>query len=504
MKQIILTLAAVAASVTTVSGQGTGVLDRYYIDGLIYGKTSETTVSCAGAFDDGVEKVVIPETINADGSVFTVTSISEEAFAGCNFLSSITIPKTIESISESAFATGSSNISVYISDLAAWCKINFENEYANPLARYGSKLYVDGVLVTDLKIPDGITEIKPYSFYGLDSMTSLTLPNNVTTIGDSAFSGCSGLTSLSIPNSVTTIGNGAFSYCSGLTSLAIPNNVTTIGGSAYYGCSGLTSLTLSSSVTMIGDSAFSGCFGLTSLAIPNSVTTIGNSAFSYCSGLTSLAIPNSVTTIGNSAFSYCSGLTSLAIPNSVTTIGNSAFSYCSSLTSLSIPNSVITIESSAFFNCIGLEAVVIGRNVTTIGYEAFYSYESNITRVDILALTPPDYEDIYGMFNNTVYNDAVLSVPTGSLEAYRAADGWKWFKNIQEKDFGGVDGVEDDAVSIAVNGGSIEIAGADNARVEVYNLSGQLVYSGTETTVGGLSCGIYIVRVAGQIFKVAL
>ena len=412
MKQIILTLAAVAVSVMASSGQETGVLDRYYIDGLIYGKTSETTVSCAGAFDDGVEKVVIPETINADGSVFTVTSISEEAFAGCNFLSSITIPKTIESISESAFATGSSNISVYISDLAAWCKINFENEYANPLARYGSKLYVDGVLVTDLKIPDGITEIKPYSFCGFDSMASLTIPSSVATIGTGAFSGCSGLTSLTLPNSVTTI----------------------------------------------GDSAFSGCSGLTTLTLPNSVTTIGNYTFSGCSSLTSLAIPNSVTTIGNGAFS----------------------------------------------DCTGLEAVVIGRNVTTIGYEAFYSYESNITRVDILALTPPDYEDIYGMFNNTVYNDAVLSVPTGSLEAYRSADVWKKFKNIQEKDFGGVDGVENDAVSVTAKGGSIEISGAGNAPVEVYNLSGQLVYSGTETTICGLSRGIYIVRIAGQTFKVAL
>ena len=459
MKQIILTLAAVAASVTTVSGQGTGVLDRYYIDGLIYGKTSETTVSCAGAFDDGVEKVVIPETINADGSVFTVTSISEEAFAGCNFLSSITIPKTIESISESAFATGSSNISVYISDLAAWCKIDFETKYANPLSDGDSKLYVNGVLITDLKIPDGITEIKPYSFCGYDSLTSLSIPNSVTTIGDYAFSYCFGLTSLTIPNSVTTIGGNAFSYCS----------------------------------------------GLTSLSIPNSVTTIGNYAFGYCSGLTSLTIPNSVTTIGNGAFSCCSGLTSLTLSSSVTVIEDYAFYGCSGLTSIRITDSVVEIGSESFFNCTGLEAVVIGRNVTTIGYNAFYSYESNITRVDILALTPPDYEDIYGtIFNNTVYNDAVLSVPTGSLEAYKSADEWKEFKNIQEKDFGGVESVASDSVSVTAKGGSIEIAGAGNAPVEVYNLSGQLVYSGTETTVGGLSRGIYIVRIAGQTFKVAL
>jgi len=397
MKQIILTLAAVAASVTAVSGQGTGVLDRYYIDGLIYEKTSETTVSCAGAFDDGVEKVVIPETINANGSVFTVIGISDYAFSKCNTMSSITIPKTITFISSNAFSNDtivgselrSDNISVDISDLTAWCKIDFEDNYANPLVRDGSKLYVNGILITDLEIPNGVTVIKSYAFYG-----------------------CSCLTSLTLPSSVTTIGSGAF-----------------------YGC-----------------------FGLTSLEIPNSVTTIGGSAFYKCSGLTSIRIPDSVVEIGDHAFRQCR-----------------------------------------------LEAVVIGRNVTTIGMGAFLL--NPVRRVDIYAINPPavDTSNIFmPLFSDGIYETAVLSVPTGSLEAYRTADVWKEFKNIQEKDFGGVDGVENDAVSVTAKGESIEISGAGNAPVEVYNLSGQLVYSGTDTTVGGLAHGIYIVRVAGQTFKVAL
>lgn len=435
MKQIILTLAAVAASVTAVSGQGTGVLDRYYIDGLIYGKTSETTVSCAGAFDDGVEKVVIPETINANGSVYTVTSISDfafedcsdlysvtipgsvttignAAFRGCSGLASVTIPERVTSIGNCAFCYCYGLESVNISDLSAWCRIDFSDSDSNPLC-YANNLYLDGGLITDLTIPDGITEIKAYAFYSCNCIASVMIPNSVTTIGDYAFLGCSGLASVTIPNSVTTIGNYAFVGCRGLTSVTIPESVTTIDDYAFYGCSDLASVT-----------------------IPNSVTTIG---------------------------------------------------------------------SYAFFDCTGLEAVVIGRNVTTIGHDAFYSGESNITRVDILALTPPNCDTSYGeMFFYTVYDDAVLSVPTGSLEAYRSADVWKKFKNIQEKDFGGVDGVEDDAVSVTAKGGSIEISGAGNAPVEVYNLSGQLVYSGTETTVGGLARGIYIVRVAGQTFKVAL
>ena len=414
MKQIILTLAAVAASVTAVSGQDTGAYGRYYIDGLIYERTSEATVSCDGAFDDGVKNVVIPETINADGTVFTVIGISDRAFYQNYSLSSITIPKTIESISEDAFATGSSNISVYISDLAAWCKIDFENKYANPLSEGGdSKLYVNGVLVTDLKIPDGITEIKPYSFCGFDSMASLTIPSSVATIGTGAFSGCSGLTSLTIPNSVTTIGGIAFSGCSGLTSLTIPNNVT----------------------------------------------TIGNSAFSSC------------------------GLVSIVIPNSITTISLGTFNGCYHLESVTIGSKVILIEDAAFLEC------------------------KKISGIKMFSSNPPEAfigQNVWGTFDYHIFENAVLSVPTGSLGAYKSAEVWKEFKNIQEKDFGGVDGVENDAVSVTAKGGSIEISGAGNAPVEVYNLSGQLVYSGTETTVGGLARGIYIVRVAGHTFKVAL
>ena len=63
---------------------------------------------------------------------------------------------------------------------------------------------------------------------------------------------------MTIPNSVTSIGNYAFYGCSGLTSLTIPNSVTSIGSSAFYGCSGLTGvLIIPRSVSYIGDYAFS-------------------------------------------------------------------------------------------------------------------------------------------------------------------------------------------------------------------------------------------------------
>ena len=151
------------------------------------------------------------------------------------------------------------------------------------------------------------------------SVTSITIPNSVTSLGIFAFYGCTGLTgTLTIPNSVTSIGRSAFNGCTGLTgTLTIPNSVTSIGENAFSDCTGLTSITIPNSVTSIGDLAFYGCTGLTgTLTIPNSVTSIGVSAFHGCTGLTgTLTIPNSVTSIGNQAFDGCTGLTSFTMPD---------------------------------------------------------------------------------------------------------------------------------------------------------------------------------------------
>ena len=102
-----------------------------------------------------------------------------------------------------------------------------------------------------------------------------------------------------------------------------------------------------------------------------------------------------------------------------------------------------------------------------------------------------------------------LFVPIKSLDAYKAADQWKDFIFITGVDFdepGNVgDAVsENGGVHVVANNDSIEVTGADNAVITVYNTNSQLVYSGTDTTISVPAKGIYIVRVKGQTFKVAL
>ena len=262
--------------------------------------------------------VVIPSSVEYNGTTYSVTSIGRDAFMNCPDLISISIPNTV-------------------------------------------------------------TSIGGYAFHDCTGLTSITIPNSVTSIGFCVFLGCSSLNlinvasgsthyssiegvlydydqrtliqcpatkpSISIPNSVIAISECALSYCSRLTSVSISNNVIYIGEDAFFKCSSLNSINVASENTHYSsidgvlydyakDTLIQCPATKTSVSIPNSVTIIGDLAFADCISLTSVTIPNNVTTIGYSAFEDCSSLTSVTIGNSVTTIYDWAFSGCSSLTSI--------------------------------------------------------------------------------------------------------------------------------------------------------------------------
>lgn len=168
------------------------------------------------------------------------------------------------------------------------------------------------------------TEIICYP-YGLKG--AYTVPDGVIKI-NRAFSYCENLTDITIPDSVTEIGASAFRYCISLTDIVIPNSVTEIGEEAFYGCEKLENITIPNSVLSIGSGAFDGCESLISITIPDSVESIGLDAFAYCTSLESITIPDSIVSIEEGTFHWCKSLTSITIPDSVTTIGDSVFFGC--------------------------------------------------------------------------------------------------------------------------------------------------------------------------------
>ena len=174
----------------------------------------------------------------------------------------------------------------------------------------GEYAFYNCTKLTDIKIPDSVTEIREYAFYSC-SLSEINLSNYVKTIGDSAFQNCDNLTSVIIPDSVTSLGNSFLSSCSKLTSVTIPDSITSLGNSFLSSCSKLTSITLPNSITTIGNSFLHGCSSLISITLPASITSFGTYAFFNCTGLKIMYCkPATPPTVGASyAFGNCdSGL----------------------------------------------------------------------------------------------------------------------------------------------------------------------------------------------------
>lgn len=186
--------------------------------------------------------------------------------------------------------------------------------------------------VTSVDIPEKIEgrdviSIGNNAFKDCENLTNVVIPNGVTELHWNVFENCKNLTNVSIPNSITYIPPYTFCYCSNLKDIIIPDSVTAIGECAFAACTELTNISIPNSVTSVGDSSFAGCRNLTSVIIPDSVTYIAAGAFRQCHSLTNIVIPDSLTSIGEMMFYLC-GLTSITIPDSVTNISDEAFGFC--------------------------------------------------------------------------------------------------------------------------------------------------------------------------------
>lgn len=331
-----------------------------------------------------------------------------------------------------------------------------------------------------------VTSIGNKAFSGCSGLTGVTIPVSITSIGNDAFYNCGSLTGLTIPGSVTSIGEYAFANCTKLTSMEIPNTVKSIAWATFSGCKALTSVSIPSSVTSIEATAFADCSSLAEVNIPNSVTSIGINAFRDCTSLTEINIPESVKSIGMSAFTR-TGLTSVTIPGTVTSVGDYAFSACESMLSATIENS--EVPACAFFECLNLETVTLGENVASIGASAFAlsteeDIKSQISEINSLCTTPPTLDAT--AFNSSVKENAIIKVPSNSIDSYKNAAGWKEFKHYEDVTTG-IDNVT---------------VGLDED-VEVYTLEGIRIFKGTESDVN-LGAGIYIVRQGNNVKKIAV
>ena len=163
----------------------------------------------------------------------SVTSIGSSAFRYCSGLTLVTIGNSVTSIGSYAFEYCSGLTSVHISDIAAWCNIDFGSNYSNPL-EFAHHLYLNGEEVKDLVIPNTVTSIGGYAFRGCSGLTSVTIPNSVTSIGSSAFYDCN-LKNLIIGTGVLSIGSNQSKPTKAIwLTNTPPNGYTNLAGTINY------------------------------------------------------------------------------------------------------------------------------------------------------------------------------------------------------------------------------------------------------------------------------
>lgn len=488
--------------------------DAVEIDGIYYNLVEKAKIAEVAYKEVGTPgyysgNLTIPDVVNYNGITYIVNSIGDYAFRNCKNLISVTISDNVTTIGHDAFehCTGLTTINipqnlisigswafadcpslekVIIKDLAAWCKVEAED---NPLSQ-ARHLYCDNdTEIKELVIPDGVTSVK--NFNGCDEITSVIFPNSVISI--SSFIGCSKLKTVVIPNSVVSI--GGFTDCPQLTSFTIPNSVTSIG-----------------SVFL------NRCVGITSISIPNSVTSIGNSSFQYCTGLSSIIIPNSVKTIGSEAFAGCSKLKMLTVGSGVEKIDGSAFSNCSELSdvycfSQKVPKTNQTVFKDSYieYATLHVPSASISAYQSVAPWNRFRTVEAingDMPEAQKCSMPSINYRngkltfscetegaqfvsDISDTDIKRFYDAEISLTATYTISVHATKEGYQdsdiatatlcWIdKEPATEGITSVSLIKANAVMIQNNGGILTIQGAEeNTPISIYELNGTLAGTGT-------------------------
>ena len=214
--------------------------------------------------------------------------------------------------------------------------------------------------LTSITIPDQITEIGDYAFYGNPTLTTVNFHAGITRIGLGAFYD-SQLTRVNIPNPECEIGNSCFSN-SQVSSVTLPQGMKKLGRHVFFYCVNLTSLTLPEGMEEIGMMCFSSC-NLTSVNLPNTMVKLDSCAL-QSNPFTSINLKN-VKYIGRQAFSMCDNLTSVTSNGMLEEIDGTAFTRCP-LTTAYLPEGLLTIIMNAYFRCTNLNSFTVPTTVTTI------------------------------------------------------------------------------------------------------------------------------------------
>ena len=358
-----------------------------------------------------------------------MTTINSGAFQGCTNLASITIGEKVTSFGQYAFKDCNNLKDVYINDLSAWCKIQFDIPYSydgyyydgyydNPLY-YARNLYIKGTLATEVAIPNDVTELR-ISTFGNANIVQLELPENIVSIENKAIPSSvtrlklNSKTPLKVKDSYSSNQSDSTSYLRNISIVYVPENCKAAYEKVYPwsrikpiiegegktvsvittpGLMGEEILKYVNYLHQVNHLIIKGSINNTDIenikySMPNLITidlsgvdmeSIPDEMFKNRKGLSSIKLPNNVNSIGYDAFNCCVNLENIVLPEGLATISNSyssssypegagpgCFYGCKSLKTITFPSTIEKIGSDAFRSCLNLEEINFSNGIKTL------------------------------------------------------------------------------------------------------------------------------------------
>lgn len=289
---------------------------------------------------------IINPTSSRVGSLFTVLGV----------YSSKDEPTHIHRVGDYLFFEGENEYEL-IDYVGSETVLNLPESYQGHTYKIAAYAFEGRNLVTDVTIPDGVTEIKEYAFNELSALKTVALGNGVKRVRENAFRACYKLTTVALGNSVTRIEKEAFYSCTKLATFTGGDSLQNFYVSALKGTAFIRNednweddflylghclivdrnrmnlRTVKDGTLYISDEAFSIRYdngngaGLKQMVLPEGLLGIGDRAFYTCSRLASINLPDSLLSIGEEAFSRCALLYELTLPAGLVSVGKKLIGY---------------------------------------------------------------------------------------------------------------------------------------------------------------------------------